>query len=144
MFAMLVPITALLVSPVIVYLALRHARERREILSRERLAAIEKGLDVLEPPMLERRSSPLYSGIVMVLGGAALTLAMRIMMGFHSPWGFGLVVVFVGLGKMVHWFVGGREEWKQEKELDEELRRAYIDRLRRTGITRTGDKTDAA
>jgi hypothetical protein len=137
---MTVPIMALAISPVIVYLALKHARERREIQSRERLAAIEKGLDVLDPPVLTRRTSPLYSGIVMLLGGLALTVAMRIMMGFYSPWGFGLVVVFVGLGKLVHWFVGGREEWKQEKELDDDLRRAFIERLRRAGV----QKTDAA
>jgi hypothetical protein len=31
---------------------------------------------------------------------------------------------------VVHWFAGGKTEWERQRALDEELQKAYIERLR--------------
>jgi hypothetical protein len=129
---MMVPIVALACGAVVVYLALRHGRQKRELLSRERLAAIEKGLEVplLDIPEPRHDESPLQSALVVLGVGIAVTFALWLLMGTHSPWAFGLIPAFVGVAKLIHWFAGGREDWERQRALDEELRRAYIERLR--------------
>jgi hypothetical protein len=137
----LIPIVAISTSMgasiLIVFFALLYARHKREMLSKERLAAIEKGMDV---PLLDtphsRHGSPLLSGLTYLGVGVGLTIGMRILMGWHSPWAFGLVVLFIGLAKLIHWFAGGREEWERQRGLDEELQKAYIDRLR-SGVAKS-------
>jgi hypothetical protein len=42
---------------------------------------------------------------------------------------------------LLHWFMRGRQEWETDRELDRELRRAQIERLR--GGARTEAPTKA-
>ena len=51
--------------------------------------------------------------------------------------GVGLLLASIGLGMLLHWFVGGRQEWERQQTLDEELSRAYIERLRVGAAART-------
>jgi hypothetical protein len=119
----------------IVYFALQYAQAKRELLSKERLAAIEKGLDVplLDMPKAEGRTSPLGMAFILIAAGVGASLALGVMMGFRGPVLFPAVAACVGVAMVVHWFAGGREYWERERQLDEDLRRAYIDRLRSGG-----------
>jgi hypothetical protein len=134
--AVLIPITAILMPLGIVALASNVAKQRRELLSRERIAAIEKGLDVplLEAPEPRKKGSPFAAALVTAGAGLGICIALKVLGAslpqMPSVWAAGLVPFFVGLGMLLHWSMYGKEEWRRDRELDEELRRAYIDRLR--------------
>lgn len=124
----------------IVYLIVKAARHKRELLSRERIVALEKGVDVplMELPDLRRRRDPLLAAMIVTALGIGLAIFFRsIVHGDGSPWGIGVTFALVGMAMMAHWFVRGREEWERERTLDEELRRAYIERLRGSGSAST-------
>jgi hypothetical protein len=137
----LIPITAILMPLGIVYVVSAAAKHKREVLSRERIVALEKGLDVplLDPPEKNKQGSPLGVALATVGAGLGICITLKVLESsipaMPSVWAAGLVPMFVGLAMLVHWFAGGREEWKEQRELDNDLRRAYIDRLRNTGTT---------
>lgn len=123
----LIPLAGITLAGVVVGIIFRYARHSRDLLSRERLAAVEKGLDTcfLVPPPRPRQS-PLFGAMVTMFTGAGLTVFLwRFGLG-----GVGLLLACIGLGMFLHWFVGGRKEWERQQALDEELSRAYIERLR--------------
>jgi hypothetical protein len=133
----LVPLVVLplmcLVPIVIVLILSKSNQHKRELLSRERLAAIEKGVPMpLELPENRRHKNPLRSALITVGVGIGLTVFFASITPAHEqgPWGLGILIAMVGLGMLVHWFAGGKAEWQKQRELDEELQRAYIDRLK--------------
>ena len=137
----LIPITAILMPLGIVWVVSGLSRHKRELLSRERIAAIEKGLDVplMEAPDSSRKGNPFATGLATAaagLGISAFLLVLRTSIPeMPAVWPAGLIPGFVGLSMLLHWKLGGKEEWEQQRELDNELRRAYIDRLRGTGAS---------
>jgi hypothetical protein len=118
----------------IVFLFLKYARHKRELESQERLAAIEKGVDIpLELPQARRGGSPLAHALILVALGIGIAVALGqigAMTGAPVPWAVGAIPAMVGVAILAHWFLGGRDEWRKLRELDEEMKRAYIDRLR--------------
>jgi hypothetical protein len=140
-FAFLIPITAILMPLGIVYVVSEAAKHKREALSRERIVALEKGLDVplLDPPERIKQGNPFAAGLATTAAGLGITILLKVL-GASIPampavWPAGLIPMFVGLAMLVHWFAGGKQEWEEQRQLDLELRRAYIDRLRNTGTT---------
>ncbi len=95
-----------------VYHRARKQREMLQLHHLERMAAIEKGIEL--PPLPAElvndrscgygaRRDPArrhYRGIMTLLVGAALTLALWKTGGHHSFW-WGLIIVAVGLGQLV-------------------------------------------
>ena len=76
----------------------------------ERMAAIEKGIELppLPPELLHDRYSGgygsgarRYRGLIMLLVGVAVTLALRQSPGASTQWWRGLVIVAVGLGQLL-------------------------------------------
>jgi hypothetical protein len=134
---MVVPLGAFALAGFIVYVAMKSARLGRELLSRERLAAIEKGHDIsfMTAPREMMAPSSLSSGLTLVAVGAGLAFALRVLLPFHhgGPWGFGVMIALIGVAQLLYWFIGGKQEWERRRELDEELRRAYLERLRSSG-----------
>jgi hypothetical protein len=112
------------------YIQTRAAIAHVEALSRERVAAIEKGLPVpereAEPPKLpERASHPLKATL------GALAVGMALWVGLapdHRLWG--MVVTAFGAAGLGHWVIAGRNEWKRQQAMEEELHQAYVQYLR--------------
>ena len=130
LLSLLLPLFAMPLGGFVVYLTLKQAREERALLHRERMAAIEKGLDVRLFNVREprRRGSPLRSALVVLASGIALSVPLR-----HSgpgAWMWGFWLALVGAAMVAHWFAGGKTEWERDRALDEELTRAYAARLR--------------
>jgi hypothetical protein len=95
---------------------LRHDRllRHREMLHKERLAAIEKGLEL--PPLAGANpedarmpaQSALAAGLVLLLAGIGLTVALRFVPstgndggGLHTLASFGLIPAFAGAGLLL-------------------------------------------
>lgn len=109
---------------------LRHISRSRELLSRERIAAIEKGLDLpLERPRRRLPFHPKRLGILLVTLGIGLTVSLIILRGGGRAWGWGVLVVAAGVANLLYWDEGGRKEWEKAAGLEEELMRAYIRRV---------------
>ncbi len=95
------------------YLKVRRQRETLQMYHAERMAAIEKGIELppLPPELLhDRYYGASYrgeysrwrrsSGLTLIFVGAAVTIAMWQSNGDHSFW-WGLVIVAWGLGRLV-------------------------------------------
>jgi len=87
---------------------------RAELRHRERLAAIEKGIEIPNdpveysmPPMPRPRH--LLRGLIWFFVGAVLTVAMWQTAG-DVPYLFGLIPAAVGLAYLIYYFVEGRHE----------------------------------
>lgn len=127
--SLLIPLIGMPVGLIVVWLTLKQAREERALLNRERMAAIERGLEVpLLDVLAKRRTSPLRSALIVLASGLALSLP--VLDSGPGAWMWGFWLALVGLAMLVHWFVAGRREWERDRALDEELRSATIERLR--------------
>lgn len=131
MVAMTISIVALILAGVVVRFIVQAARHDRELLSRERMAALERGLDVcfLVPPP-QKRKSPLHTALVTLFSGVGVMVLLFTTPTRNTPWGLGLLIALIGVALLLHWFAGGRREWEKQRLLDEELSRAYVERLR--------------
>ena len=69
--------------------------------------------------------------LLVLASGLALWVPARDMGPSAWMWGFWLGML--GIAMLAHWFLRGRDEWDRNRALNEELRRAYIDRLRTAG-----------
>lgn len=110
------------------FLVLRHQnlqryRIRQELIHKERLAAMEKGIPMPELPDYDdgqlRRTPSLFSmfhinprwplglGSILVVGGIGVTLALHLSRDPEQfrVWSMGLVPIFVGLGLFLHYWL---------------------------------------
>lgn len=120
----------------IVALVLRHKRAVRELLSRERLAALEKGVEIPWQADIPRprRSRRLHLKVGILLTGAAVGLALVALFvpqAEERAMTFAWAAFFVvfGLTNILYDRIAGRAEWERSVALDEALTRAYIRRL---------------
>ena len=112
------------------YIQTRAAIATMEALSRERLAAIEKGVPPPAPPPEhpkppERAGHPLKPTLATLAVGIALLIGLA---PNHRVWG--MVVTGLGIAGVCHWFAVGRNEWRRQQGMEEEIHRAYVDYLK--------------
>jgi hypothetical protein len=120
----------------IVALVMRHKRQMREMLSRERLAALDKGVEIpwemdFRRPSRARRLH-LKSGVILLGAGLGLTLVSTL----QGNWGerrdvltWALFLLVMGATSVLYDRYVGRAEWERTMAMDEALTRAYIRRL---------------
>ena len=117
--ALFIPITAIFMSLLIpVVFAITDYKRRRDIVEanhKERLAAIERGMEI--PPLPEsfyqsmkpaRRSSYLLPGLIWLFVGIGLFVALGAVAGEEVQY-FGLIPAGVGLAFLIYYFVEGRK-----------------------------------
>ena len=126
--AVFIPITAIFMSLLIpiVYQVLDY-RRRRDVVEahhKERLAAIERGMDL--PPLPEafyspldrnRRPRHLLTGMIWLFIGSALFLALGAVAGDDVRY-FGLIPAGVGLAFLLYYLIEGRHEVAAQREKD--------------------------
>jgi hypothetical protein len=91
----------------------REKQKRAELRHRERLAAIEKGIELPPDPDVEiaprKSASSLKSGLIYLLVGIVLYFALSEVAGDDVAL-FGLIPAAVGLGSLISYFVEGRKK----------------------------------
>jgi hypothetical protein len=120
LLSLLIPIVAIIMGLGIAALALvlnfRKRRHSLELYHKERLAALDKGLEL--PPLPEaffveqtRSPSPhgaLLKGLIFSLTGSAVFLALREYQPEAARWA--LIPIFLGLAFLIYYFAVGRKE----------------------------------
>jgi len=117
--ALFIPIIAIFMSLLIpIVFAIVDYRRRRDLVEathKERMAAIERGMEL--PPMPEalfqsmkpaRRSSYLLPGLIWLFVGIGLFTALSAVAGDEVRY-FGLIPIGVGLAFLIYYFVEGRK-----------------------------------
>jgi hypothetical protein len=126
------------------YLQIRAAIAHEEARSRERVAAIEKGVPLPEPKP-EHPKPPERSGHPLKPTLATLAVGIALLLGLapsHRVWG--MVVTALGVAGVCYWFVAGRNEWQRQQVMEDEMHRAYVDYLRAQATSAApGDGADA-
>jgi hypothetical protein len=136
--ATLVPIaiTALAIgwAGLFMYFVVRSQWQERELLSAERRAAIERGQslppeafldDETKETLTRKPGNSLKTGLITLFLGIGTVVALSIAAPRRS-WGWGLILVLLGVGHLSYWFAGGRAEWEQAQALELEAKRARI------------------
>ena len=119
MMGILIPLTAIFMGLLIpIVFAILEYRRRRDIVEahhKERMAAIERGMEL--PPLPEaffdpfrnRRPRHLLVGMIWFLVGITLFAALRAVAG-ESVMYFGLIPAAIGLAYLIYYVVEGRHE----------------------------------
>jgi hypothetical protein len=123
-----IPIVAIIMSLSIpIVFAIVDYRRRRDIVEshhKERMAAIERGMDL--PPLPEaffrsfstdRRPRHLLTGMIWTFVGLGLFVALREVADENVAW-FALMPIGVGLALLIYYFVEGRKLLDQQTKDD--------------------------
>ena len=126
--AVFIPIVAIVMSLSIpIVFAIVDYRRRRDIVEahhKERMAAIERGMEL--PPLPEtffksfnndRRPRHLLTGMIWTFVGGGLFVALRAVAGEDVAW-FALIPIGVGLALLIYYFVEGRKLLLQQAKDD--------------------------
>lgn len=111
----MIPLSAVIlgISAAIVGIVSRHRQmlQRTDLRHKERMAALEKGIDLPpDPPEMDvRRPRFLLKGLVWSFTGAAVYVALDALAGAEEA-KLGLIPVAVGLAYLVYYAVQGRKE----------------------------------
>lgn len=101
--AILIPIVMIIGGVLIALVAILMDSKKKELVHKERLVAMEKGMEIPQPPKEPERPAYLKnrsSGLVMTMLGLALTIAIWVPAG---PVGgiWGLVPLAIGIGLLI-------------------------------------------
>lgn len=114
--ALLIPIVAIVLGVGIAIVAIiashREKQTRAELRHRERLAAIEKGIELPPDPDSEpppKKGNTLKSGLISLFVGIVLYFAIRAVAGDDVAL-FGLIPAAIGVGSLISYFVEGRRK----------------------------------
>jgi hypothetical protein len=114
--AVMIPIISIMGGVLIAIVAIIMDSKKKELTHKERLVAMEKGIDIPQPPKEPQRPAYLKNrsaGLVMTLLGIALTIAIWVPAG---PVGgiWGLVPLAIGVGLLISSAMEKKETHEQE------------------------------
>ena len=121
--AVFIPIVAIIMSLSIpIVFALVDYRRRRDIVEanhKERMAAIERGMELpplpeslFSAPKTDRRPGHLLAGMIWLFVGITLFVALQEVASRDVAW-FALMPIGVGLALLIYYFVEGRKQATQ-------------------------------
>lgn len=105
----------------------RMRMQEREMLSRERLTAMEKGINMplLETPRSRSIGSPLRSGLVMIGVGIGVVIFAALSQEYEGM-GVGAIIALAGVGNLVYWHLAGKREWETRVASEQRVSEAYV------------------
>lgn len=114
--ALLIPILGIVLGVGVAVVAIitshREKQKRAELRYRERLAAIEKGMELPPDPDTDvqpKKGSSLRSGLISLFLGVVLYFAIRAVAGEDVAL-FGLIPAAIGVGSLISYFVETRRK----------------------------------
>lgn len=140
--AILVPICSLIATAYVLVVAITNRNklrtQERELLSKERLVAIEKGINlpIIEAPHSSSKRNPLQTGLFMLLVGLGLCPALYYANDrSEGAWTFGFVVMLAGLANLIFWHMAGKQEWQSRLNAEKAVNDAYLSYLQQLSVT---------
>jgi len=125
MVVSLIPVAALIFVAVVIWLVVKAATRQRDVLSKERLTALEHGIPLPPAVFVEgghhRPRNSLRAGIVELGLGAGLVVALLICCPASRLWGWGVAVMVLGLAHLAYWGIHGRREWQEAQARQAEI-----------------------
>jgi hypothetical protein len=117
LLALFIPLLGIILGVMIAIVAIiaahRQKMQRNDMRHKERMAAIEKGLEIPpepeEPERNGRKSSALRSGLIGLLLGVVLYFALDAVAGSEVAL-FGLIPAAIGLANLVFYFIEARKK----------------------------------
>jgi uncharacterized membrane protein YoaK (UPF0700 family) len=111
-----------------VYLEYRKKRDIVELHHKERMAAIEKGMEIPALPAEFYRDSRgrcqpgdrLRRGLVMLFVGVAITIALNRTGEHYALWG--LIPIAIGAANLLAYFIGGQRQPPDDRTRDNDTR----------------------
>lgn len=105
------------------YLKYRGRERRLEVLHRERLAAMDKGIPLPELPLDPPRTPedprvPLVIGLVLASFGGGTMITLALLATGKNYWAAPLPVTLVGVGLMLYYFLSVRPEYRRTRNGD--------------------------
>jgi len=126
--SLLIPVAAMVFVAIVIWLVFRMAARHREVLSRERMAALEHGVPLPPEAFLEshryRPRNSLKAGIIGGGLGAGVGAALAVYRPDSRLWAWGLAIVLVAVAHLIYWRIRGRREWEEARALEIELAKA--------------------
>lgn len=129
----LIPIFALLSAAAVVIFAIvfrsRHHMQEREMLNRERMCALEKGINlpILETPKVASTGSALQGGLVCIAVGLGLSIFFYMIA--TKMMAIGVLVMLIGAANLVFWQLAGKKEWEARVQWQQSVGQAYLNYL---------------
>jgi hypothetical protein len=107
----------------LIIILINHRKKQKvlELIHKERMAAIEKGLPYPEWPELEvngevkGKENPrgsLGAGIILMMIGVGISLTFYLWSAVRVVWPVGLIIVFTGIGVIISYFLTREKEKK--------------------------------
>ncbi len=107
------------------YLQMKKRQQERDMLHRERMLAMEKGIPLPEIPTVEENGVPLITkypnllpnlalgcGILLWFAGFGVIVALLVspIRDAHEGWSFGFIPIMVGLGCLIYYWLLRRSQ----------------------------------
>jgi hypothetical protein len=121
--SLVIPILAIVLSfgfaGLFLWIVSRGQLREQEMRHQQRMAALEKGIVLPEPPAETAPAgtpvapaNALKMGIFWVCVGLGLILTVRIVAPGSAHWAWGILVAALGCSDLFYWFAHGRAEWQ--------------------------------
>ena len=104
--------------------------QERDMLNRERLSALDKGVNVplVELPKIKDQGSSLKTGMILVAVGIGIALlGFSVTTKLHS---IGALVALIGVAHLLYWHLNGRKEWESRLQWEKAASEAYLTYMR--------------
>lgn len=105
----------------------RYLMQQRDMLNKERLMALEKGvnLPLLEAPKNQQASSSLKTGMITLATGLGIGF-MGYVKGGDVVWAAGVLIGLIGIAQLAYWHLGGRKEWEARVQWEQAVGESYL------------------
>lgn len=129
----IVPVVFITMGLVLAYALQLFSRLRmqdRDLLNKERLSALEKGINMpfMDMPRAPKSGSSLKTGLLAVAVGIGISVFFYLQQE-ESAIGIGVIVLLAGAANLLYWHLNGKKEWEQNQNRERVIHEAQLNYL---------------
>ncbi len=102
----------------------------RELLNKERLSALEKGINMpfTDMPRAPKSGSSLKTGLICVGVGIGISVFFALQHAEEAI-GIGVIVALAGVANLLYWHLNGKKEWEHNQNRERVIHEAQLNYL---------------